>query len=140
MGESGLCMTSLTESPCTFTYGSCGSFDEYDLYLMGALPSSALPDARVVIHDIPMGLGSNPCTSVTTIPAADLVAFEGGERVPDAAGASRDFDLALIVVSPDAFTTAEIVYYDRLARWYATGEPGTFRAATGGALTLRTSL
>ncbi len=144
VADSTICLTAITTTPCTFNTHNCNDFSDYDRYLMGLIPSSALSDVQV-LHDTtpPGGLGGGTCSSISTVTAASLVTNEGGERVPDSSASPHAFNFALVVISPDAFTPAEIVYYDRFARWAVSGEAtasgdpaDAFFAATGGLATL----
>jgi len=81
------------------------TYDEYDLYIMGLIPSGDLPDATV-LHSMTMPSGGLPgsCGSATIVNPANLVLDEGGERVPDSTTAKHDFDFS--VVALNSFTSA----------------------------------
>ena len=125
------------DSPCVFVGAAALTFDEYDQYLLGLIPSSALPDVLVLDNPIPPaiwdGLATGTCSGVRRIVPADLVAAEGGERVPDWTAAPHSFDLSIVAVSPEFFSAAELVYFERLARWMESGEGPVFGAGSGSA-------
>ena len=115
----------VSEEPCQWTFGGAKVYDEFDQYLMGLIPSSMLPvDLRLYYDPDPMPRLDMPggCSHVERMTTASVVALQGGERDPDWLGAPRSYDLSIVVVSPDPFTPAEVVYFDRLARWIASTE------------------
>ena len=133
----------VSEAPCELVYLGARAFDEWDLYLMGLMPSADLPDVlamyRVVRPPLLDGVSRGSCDLVDRLTVASVVAAHGGERDPRAS-APQAFDFSLVVVSPDAFTDAEYLYYDRLSRWFESSEEGAFSPSTGGLATLSSSL
>jgi hypothetical protein len=84
----------LTDAPVT------KEFSDFDLYLMGLLPASAVAPGIVV--------QGNPCSGCvlpsSTITINDVINING-PRVPDAASAQKLFDVAVLVISRDRLLT-----------------------------------
>lgn len=139
------CISAADTASMTFTYGYCGLFSDYDLYLMGVVPSSSLSDIVVLQNASLVGYSF---TSTKARAISSILAENGGERSPAAGAAPTDFDLAFVVVSQEPFTPGEVAYFDRYARWAASSElphpPATkgeppfvpFSTATGDKVTL----
>ena len=84
----------ITDAPVT------KEFSDFDLYLMGLLPSSAVTPGIVV--------QGTPCSGCvlpsSTITINDVIAANG-PRVPDAVSAQKSFDVAVLVISRDRLLT-----------------------------------
>ncbi|HSY52367.1 MAG TPA: hypothetical protein VLC46_26435 [Thermoanaerobaculia bacterium] len=109
----------LTDAPVT------KEFSDFDLYLMGLLPPSAVAPGIVV--------QGNPCSGCilpsSTITINDVIAVNG-PRVPDAAAAKKLFDVAVLVISRDRLLTDDEMAV--LEYFAARGEATTSLSYTSG--------
>ncbi|HXH41611.1 MAG TPA: hypothetical protein VNN08_23505 [Thermoanaerobaculia bacterium] len=109
----------LTDAPVT------KEFSDFDLYLMGLLPSSAVAPGIVV--------QGNPCSGCvlpsSTITINDVIAING-PRVPDSAAAKKLFDVAVLVISRDRLLTDDEMAV--LEYFAARGEATTSLPYTSG--------
>lgn len=130
-----------------------GEFTDLDLYLMGLLPPEA-----VGTHLVATDQNQSPChqcalsAGATPVTVAQVVAAQG-ERLPNAANASKGWRLLTIVATRERpLTDAELALYEGMAARAETTAPvpytsglasGTakgFRGATRGLGTLRARL
>ncbi len=100
-------------------------FSDFDLYLMGLLPSSAVAPGIVV--------QGTPCSGCvlpsSTITINDVIAVNGA-RVPDASSAQKSFRVAVLVVSRDRLLTDDEMSV--LEYFAARGEATTTLPFTSG--------
>jgi hypothetical protein len=109
----------LTDAPVT------KEFSDFDLYLMGLLPSSAVAPGIVV--------QGNPCSGCvlpsSTITISDVIGVNG-PRVPDVASAKKTFTVAVLVISRDRLLTDDEM---AVLEYFATrGEASTPLPFTAG--------
>lgn len=99
-------------------------FSDFELYLMGLLPPSAVAPGIVV--------QGNPCSGCilpsSTITISDVIAVNG-PRVPDASAAKKLFDVAVLVISRDRLLTDQMAVLEYFA---ARGEATTSLSYTSG--------
>ena len=109
----------VTDAPVT------KEFSDFDLYLMGLLPASAVAPGIVV--------QGSPCSGCvlpsSTITVSDVIAVNGA-RLPDAASAKKSFDVAVLVISRDRLLTDDEMAV--LEYFAARGEATTSLPFTAG--------
>jgi len=109
----------ITDAPVT------KEFSDFDLYLMGLLPASAVVPGIVV--------QGTPCSGFTlpssTITINDVIAVNG-PRLPDAVAAQKLFDVGVVVISRDRLLTDDEMAI--LEYFAARGEATTTLAFTAG--------
>ena len=109
----------LTDAPVT------KEFSDFDLYLMGLLPSSAVAPGIVV-----QGSACSGCVlPSSTITISDVIGVNG-PRVPDAASAKKTFAVAVLVISRDRLLTDDEMAV--LEYFAARGEATTSLPFTSG--------
>ena len=100
-------------------------FSDFDLYLMGLLPTSSVSPGIV--------LQGTPCSGCvlpsTTFTINDVIAANGG-RVPDAASSQKSFSVAVLVISRDRLLTDDEMAV--LEYFAARGEATTSLPFTAG--------
>jgi hypothetical protein len=116
-----------------------------DLYLMGLIPSKEVPPIQILKNPNITDHLRVTAESVATITIQDLIAKEGGERIPAAKNSPKSFNIAFIVVKNKAFTAAEYAFYSLISKYFASTAQGefsltTFYTATGGRATLNPRL
>lgn len=112
-----------------------------DLYVMGLVPPEDVPPIHVLVNPDTSDADRVTAESVETYTIEDVMALEGGERVPPHELAPKTFNVAFVVVGDREFTAAEYAYYSLVSRYFASKDKGelsltTFYAATGGRATL----
>ena len=125
--------------------GDDDCYSKLDLYAMGLIPSSEVPPVHLLVNpDLtdPMRVTTE---SVMTFTIDDIIAAEGGERIPSFQDSPKEFNAAFVVVKNKAFTAEEYAYYSSLSKYFASQEQGklsltTFYHATGGRATLNPNL
>lgn len=109
----------ITDAPVT------KEFSDFDLYLMGLLPASAVAPGIVV--------QGNPCSGCV-LPSSSLtinnVIAINGPRSPDASSAQKVFDVAVVVISRDRLLTDDEMAI--LEYFAARGEATTSLPFTSG--------
>jgi hypothetical protein len=109
----------ITDSPVT------KEFNDFDLYLMGLLPSSAVTPGIIV--------QGTPCSGCvlpsSTITINDVIAVNG-PRVPSAVSAQKSFNVAVLVISRDRLLTDDEMAI--LEYFAARGEATTTLPFTAG--------
>jgi hypothetical protein len=122
-------------------------YSPLELYAMGLLPAAEVPDAHVLSGVDLTDPERITASSTRTVTIDDIIAAQGGIRVPSAETSPKSFAVAFVVVQDAAFTDAEYAYYSLLS--YALmrhEEPQNFDQfapfywATGGRGTLDTRL
>jgi hypothetical protein len=108
-----------------------------DLYVMGLIPKEEVPPIHL-LHDIDQTDPSAvTAAQVETITIDDIIAAEGGERIPSFDDSPNEFNVAFVVIKNKEFTDAEYAFYSSVSRYFASEEQGfpsltTFYTATGG--------
>jgi len=109
----------LTDSPVT------KEFSDFDLYLMGLLPASAVAPGIIV-----QGSACSGCVlPSSTITISDVIAVNG-PRIPDAVAAQKFFDVGVVVISRDRLLTDDEMTI--LEYFAARGEATTTLPFTAG--------
>ena len=108
-----------------------------ELYVMGLIPPSQVPPVHLLVNPNYSNPQRITAQRVVTITIDQIMAAEGGPRVPAYPAAQKDFTAAFIVVSDRAFTAAERAFHTLDAEFFASDRPGTwymtpFKAGTGG--------
>lgn len=127
--------------------GEVEPYSPLELYLMGLIPSSEIPD----VHILKSPDFSDPehitAKSYKTVTAGQIVASAGGERIPSSADARKEFNMAFIVTQDLPYNDAAYAYFSLLSKKLMTHDPpdwtsmlAPFYWATGGRATLNTYL
>ena len=95
------------------------TFGELDLYVMGLLPASEVPDQLVFADQSAAAAISScgatmPMSAFKTVSIADVIATNG-RREPGVAEAQRDYRLLVAVVSDAPLSREEMAFYDFFA-------------------------
>lgn len=120
-------------------------YSNLDLYAMGLIPSSEVTPVHLLVNPDLTDYLKVTADSVITYTIDDIMADEGGERIPSFQNSPKTFNVAFIVVKNKSFTTEEYAYYSSIAKYFASQEQGslsltTFYQATGGRATLNMDL
>ncbi len=112
-------------------------FSMLDLYVMGLAPPEDVPPIHVLVNPDTSDHERVTAESVETYTIEDIMALEGGERIPAYGKAPKHFDVAFVVVGPREFTAAEYAFYSLIPKYFASTHRGddaltTFHHATGG--------
>jgi hypothetical protein len=121
------------------------AFAPLELYLMGLIPPEEVPPVHRLINPDYSDPNRVTAEQVETITIQQLMAAEGGPRIPDHTASPKTFTAAFIAVSDRSFSQAEYDFFSAMAEYLAsTAAPkayvAPFYAATGGRATLETSL
>ena len=108
-----------------------------DLYVMGLAPPEDVPPIQVLVNPDTSDHERITAESVETYAIEDIMALEGGERIPPFESSPKTFNVAFVVVGPREFTAAEYAFYSLIPRYFASTHQGddaltTFSHATGG--------
>jgi hypothetical protein len=112
-------------------------YSPLELYVMGLIPPEEVPPVHLLINPDITDAQRVTAERIETYTIEDLMAAEGGERVPSYESSPKQFNVAFVVVKNKAFTPAEYAYYSLVSRYFASTRPGewaltTFYTATGG--------
>jgi hypothetical protein len=99
-------------------------FSMLTLYLMGLVPSSEVPPVHILVNPNYSNPQHVTAESVKTITIEQLMAAEGGERVPTYPNTQKSFNMAFIIVSDSEFTEAEYTYFSLMAKFFGSKAPG----------------
>jgi uncharacterized protein (TIGR03437 family) len=124
-----------------------GIYSMLDLYLMGLVPSSAVPPIHLLTNPDLSNINHVTAQSVATYHVLDLT----GERVPNSQNAPKQFSTAFVIVKEKGFTPAELTFFSLLAQQYTQTNPpapvlildtylNPFARATGGRATMTADL
>jgi hypothetical protein len=122
-------------------------YSPLELYLMGLIPPEEVPDVHT-LHDPDL---SDPnviiAGSHTTVTMDEIIAEEGGPRLPSAAESQKDFNMAFIVTQDAPYNDAAYAFFTLLSQMLMSKDPpleysshAPFYWATGGRGTLDTRL
>lgn len=122
-------------------------YSPMELYLMGLIPSSEVPPVHILKNPDTSDPNRILAESYQTFTVEEILALEGGERVPSAADSQKEFNLAFIVLQEEPFADAAYAYFSLTSHMLSTLEDpkpfsslAPFHWATGGRATLDTSL
>ena len=112
-------------------------YSPLELYAMGLIPSQDVPPVHILVNPDYSNPQRITASQVRTITIQQIVAAEGGERVPSWQNSQKYFNAAMIVVSDRPFTGAERAFYTLDAEFFASAMRGhmydtPFYSATGG--------
>ena len=112
-------------------------FAPLELYIMGLLPPEHVPPVHILVNPNYSNPQRVTAARVTTVTMQQIMAGEGGARVPAWPQAQDYFTAALMAVSNHPFTAAERAFYTLEAEFYASNLPGQqystpFYAGSGG--------
>jgi hypothetical protein len=112
-------------------------YSELELYVMGLIPPQEVPPIHLLINPDTSDDQRVTAERVEVYTIDDLMAAEGGERVPSYESSRKRFNIAFVVVKNKEFTAAEYAFYSLIPRYFASTEQGawsltTFYTATGG--------
>lgn len=135
------------------TYKATKVFDEAEkhlytpltLYQMGLVPASKVPPVKILRNHLYPDFEGIPENEFDTYTIQQIMAANGGERIPAYPNTQKKFRMALIVVSDRKFTQAEYDYFSSMAKYLGSKENGNqyvtpFYATTGGRAKLNTRL
>jgi hypothetical protein len=116
-----------------------------DLYLMGLIPPEEVPLVHRLIDPDYSDPNRVTADQVETITIQQLMAAEGGPRIPDHTASPKTFTAAFIAISDRPFSQAEYDFFSAMAEYLASEAAPSywvapFYAATGGRGTLETRL
>jgi len=108
-----------------------------DLYVMGLIPPQEVPPVHILINPDLTDNQRVTADQVDTCTIAEIMAAEGGERIPSYVDSPKEFNIAFIIVKNKEFTPADFAYYSLVSKYFASEEQGelsltTFYTATGG--------
>ncbi|MEN9558869.1 MAG: hypothetical protein RLZZ502_80, partial [Pseudomonadota bacterium] len=142
--------TAVTLNGTTLSTSKFNLYNPLDLYLMGLMPASQVPDQ--IIYDSADMKACKPGTytsGYTRLKVQDVINFHG-PRTPAYGQAPSNFKVASVIVSSQLLTAREMAYFDLMARrasWrfntisktgFVTEKAAPFYQATGGRGTLDT--
>jgi hypothetical protein len=120
-----------------------------ELYLMGLIPPEEVPPVHILQSPDLTDLERITAASYETVTIEQIMAAEGGPRIPSSDESQKDFSLAFIVSQDDPYNDAAYVYFSLKAYDLMTldspdrsryGYLAPFNWATGGRATLDTRL
>ena len=118
-----------------------------ELYLMGLIPPEEVPPVHILQSPDLSDPEHITAASYQTITIEQIMAAEGGPRIPSADEAQTDFSLAFIVSQDDPYDDAAYAFFSLLAYDLMSLDPphsygnlAPFHWATGGLATLDTRL
>ncbi len=122
-------------------------YSPLELYIMGLIPPEEVPDIHILHSPDTNDLEYITAAFYETITIEDIIAAEGGERIPSAAESQKDFNLAFIVTQDIPYNDAAYAFFS-LISYQLTSKEGPeqnsyfapFYWATGGRATLETRL
>lgn len=130
--------------------GDSVNYVPLELYLAGFLDASSVPDIT-----IPTAVDCNSlssaggyttfsATGTSAVTIAQIQTALGGNRVPDVSASQKYFKAAMVILSQDVLTPAEMAFYNGWAKNIGaetgTGGLKSFKEATGGVATLDTTI
>jgi hypothetical protein len=122
-------------------------FSPLELYAMGLIPSEEVPPVHILQSPDLTNLGRITAKSYTTLPIGQIMAAEGGERIPSNTESQKDFNVAFIVSQDNAYNDAAYAFFSLLSyRLTSKSAPDpqtrfmSFYWATGGRGTLNSRL
>jgi len=119
-----------------------------ELYIMGLIPPEEVPDIHILHSPDVNDVEHVTAASYETITIEDIIAAEGGERIPSVEDSQKDFNLAFIVTQDIPYNDAAYAFFS-LTSYQLTSKDGPeqpnvslapFYWATGGRATLETRL
>jgi hypothetical protein len=143
----------VTQPDGLFSYNS-RKYADFELYLMGLAPASAVQPMWFVLNSTKMYLPGEivPKADVTLVTIDDVISVYGA-RTPSSSTSQKSFQVLFIGISESPMTLAEVALMNRVAAYYASGAAGqeidtsgvfnvraypSFSAATNGVGTLVT--
>jgi hypothetical protein len=122
-------------------------YSPLELYMMGLIPAEEVPPIHLLSGPDMGDLEHITFQSVRTVTIEDILAAEGGERVPSDADSQKEFNLGFIVTQDIPYNDAAYAFFSLLAYQLMTRhEPlewdslAPFYWATGERATLQTRL
>jgi hypothetical protein len=122
-----------------------------ELYLAGFLDAASVPNIT-----IPNGVNCSTLVTsggyttfqatggTTTVTMAQVQAALGGSRIPDVSASQKNFKAAMVIISQETLTAAEIAFYNawskNLGAEIGTDRLKSFKEATGGVANLDTTI
>ena len=118
-----------------------------ELYIMGLIPPEEVPPIRLLTAPNLADPQHITAASVQTVTMQQIMAAEGGARVPSSANAQRHFNVGYVVTQDGPFNDAAYTFFSVLSRQLMTKEApeasccsAPFYWATGGRATLNSKL
>jgi hypothetical protein len=123
-------------------------YSPLDLYIMGLIPPEEVPPIHILNSPDTTDIENITASSFQTVTIEDIIAAEGGERIPSSADSQKDFSLAFIVTQDIPYNDAAYAYFSLMSYHLTTHDSptktrrlfGPFYWATGGLATLETLL
>ncbi len=118
-----------------------------ELYMMGLIPPEQVPPVHILESPDTTDHERITAASVRTVTIEQIIAAQGGARIPAYPGTQRDFTMAFIVTGEGPFNDAAYAYFSLLSYLLMSDDPphsrtslAPFAWATGGRGTLDTRL
>jgi hypothetical protein len=122
-------------------------YSPLELYVMGLIPPEEVPPIHILESPDLTDLDRITAASYQTITIEQIMAAEGGPRIPSSEEAQKDFSLAFIVTQDVPYNDAAYAFFSLLSYDlksldppHAYGNLAPFHWATGGRATLDTRL
>lgn len=122
-------------------------YSPLELYVMGMIPPEEVPDIHILEGPDLTDPDVITVDSFIKVTIEQIMAEEGGARVPSAAESQKDFTMAFIVTQDTPYNDAAYAFFSLSSRMLMSKEPplmysnhAPFYWATGGRGTLDTSL
>lgn len=122
-------------------------YSPLELYMMGMIPPEDVPDVHILQSPLMLDPEAITAAAYRTVTMEQIIAAEGGERIPAAAESQKDFKLAFIVTQDLPYDDAAIAFFSLQAYNLMTRQPPEewdmfvpFYYGTGGRGTLDVSL
>jgi hypothetical protein len=123
-------------------------YSPLELYVMGFIPPEEVPPIHILTNPDTTDPESITASSYKTVTIEEIIAAEGGERIPSVADSQKDFKMAFIVTQDTPYNDAAYAFFSLMSFQLTSKDPppasnpyfGPFYWATGGRGTLDTCL
>jgi hypothetical protein len=122
-------------------------YSPLELYIMGFMPSDEVPPIHILQSPNTSDINHITAASYRTVTIQDLMKAAGGARIPSAADAQKDFNLAYIVTQDTSYNDSAYAYFSLVSYTLMTKDPpqkndmlAPFYWATGGRGTLNSRM
>lgn len=132
--------------------GDSVNYAPLELYLAGFLDASSVPSITMptsvncgsLNYDYVNGYTTFSAAGLSSVTINQITATLGGPRIPGAATSQKNFKAAMVILSQDMLTPAEMAFYNgwskNLGAETGNGSLKSFKEATGGIATLDTTI
>jgi hypothetical protein len=123
-------------------------YSPLELYVMGLIPPEEVPPIHILVEPDLTNTEVITADRYRTVTIEDIIASEGGERVPASADAQKDFNMAFIVTQDLPYNDAAYAFFSLMSYQLTSQDPPStfnpslapFHWASGGRATLETRL